>query len=430
MESPKPFNPQEHRMLEDKKSWVRKETPIRDLEPIEVKQEYNQLVNKIKAKNPELTFQQAYDMILDLEKKYDYKVLGVIYPEELGPKLVYDRRKLSLLRDLNLITEEEKRILDQLENDFNKVIAEIAETTKIDPGEIKKDVDFALTSGTAYSLAEVREIMIDGPIVEGFEDTKDPRISNAAIRDFLKSTFTSEELRKAKIGRISKDDNYMIYRNIGNESKEYAQKFNELTEKNIANLDIDTGMMIATSRENYLQAEMFLEGVDNVNDLKHIYKVRATAGRKGGFHKIQLRSFGIEKSEDFDYLTTIAGSEEDKIKAYILGTINHEVAHRYQHQLEKEKFDDYKRIIDEEVSQQRPRFVSDYVLKHSEIYGSSEQLLLKEDFAESVRIYTTNPDYLKINYPRRFNFIKENFPFIKSGSVSDVIKFDKLDFWF
>lgn len=414
------FDPTKHRMLEDEKSWVNEKVPKWDFEPVEVKHLYNGFVDRVIATNPDLSFQQAYDKILELEKKYEHRFFGVTYSDDPNRKLVFERRRLSQLEELNLSTEEEKQTLEQLRADFAQIVAEVAEATGDDPVEIQKNLDTALVYNVAKDLFEAKEIMIKGPIVEGFGETQDARIPNTVIREFLKATFTPEVLRKAKVGRIGKDDKYMIFRG---RSQEHTEKGNELSQKGIARWD-DGGMMIAEDRESYLQAEMFLEGVDDPSKLKHTFKIRATAGDSSGFHKIQLRSFGVEKPADFDYLAaTGLDSEEDQMRAYILGTIAHEVAHRYENQVERKVFEEYKQILGEEVAQQaRPRFVSDYVVKHSEMYGSDEQLLLKEDFAETVRLYATNPDYLRTNYPRRFAFIEQNFPFIKSSSVVEAVK--------
>lgn len=413
------FDPTRHRMLEDERSWVNKKVPKWDFEPVEVKHQYNEFVDRVTATNPDLSPQQVYDKIQELEKKYEHRFFGVTYSDDPNRKLVFERRRLSQLEELNLLTEEEKQTLEQLRADFARIVAEVAEATGDDPVEIQRNLDTALVYNVAKDLFEAKEIMVEGPIVKGFEETQDARIPNTAIREFLKAAFTPEALRKARVGRIGKDDKYMIFRG---RSQEHTEKGNELSQRGIARWD-DGGMMIAEDRESYLQAEMFLEGVDDPSRLKHTFKIRATAGDSSGFHKIQLRSFGVEQPADFDYLAaTGLESEDDQMRAYILGTIAHEVAHRYEDQVERKIFEEYKQILGEEVAQVRPKFVSDYVVKHSEMYGSDEQLLLKEDFAESVRLYTTNPDYLRTNYPRRFAFIEENFPFIKSGSVVKAVR--------
>jgi len=417
---PEGFDPTKHIMLEDEKSWVNKEVPKWDFEPIEVKHQYNEFVDRVVAANPDLSPQQACDKLQELEKKYDHRFFGVTYSDDPNKKLVFERKRLSQLEELNLLTEEEKEILGKLRADFAQVIAEVAEATGDDPAEIQKNLDTALTYGVAKDLFEAKEIMINGPIIKGFEETQDARIPNATIREFLKAAFTLEALRKARIGRIEKDDRYLMIR--ARKRDKDTEEGNELLKRGL--VQWDGGFLLAENREAYLQSAMFLEGVNDPSRLKHTFKIRATAGDSSGFHKIQLRSFDFEKPTNFDYLAdTGLESDEDKMRAYILGTISHEVAHRYAHQLERRIFEEYQQIVNEEVaSQARPKFVSDYVVKHSEMYGSDEQLLLREDFAETVRIYTTNPGYLRTNYPKRFAFIGKNFPFIKSGSVVESVK--------
>ena len=414
------FDPTKHRILEDEKSWVNKEVPKRDMGPKEVKDQYNGFVDKVRTTNPDLSSQQAYDRILELEKKYDHQFFGITYSDDPNKQLVFERKRLSQLEELNLLTDDEKQKLEQLRNNFDRVIAEVAEATGDDPAEIQKNLDTALTYDVAKDLLEAKEIMISGPIVDGFEETQDARIQNADIREFLKAAFTPEALRKAKVGRIEKDDKYLMIR--AHKRDKDTEEGNELVAREL--VQWDAGMLLAKDKENYLQAEMFLEGVDDPSKLKHTFKIRATAGDSSGFHKIQLRSFGVEKPTDFDYLAdTGLDSEEAQMRAYILGTIAHEVAHRYENQLGRKFFEEYKQVLEEEVAPQaRPKFVSDYVVKHSEMYGSDEQLFLREDFAETIRIFTTNPDYLRTHYPRRFAFIEQNFPFIKSGSVIEAVR--------
>jgi len=206
------FDPTQHRMLEDEKSWVKKEVPKWDFEPMEVKHQYNEFVDRVTAANPDLSPQQAYDKLQALEKKYDHRFCGVTYSDDPNRRLVFERKRLSQLEELNLLTEEEKGVLEKLRADFAQVIAEVAEATGDDPAEIQKNLDTALTYDVAKDLLEAKEIMINGPIVEGFQETQDARIPNAAIREFLKAAFTPEALRKARVGRIEKDDKYLMIR--------------------------------------------------------------------------------------------------------------------------------------------------------------------------------------------------------------------------
>ena len=54
------FDPTKHRILEDEKSWVNKEIPKWDFEPMEVKHQYNEFVDRVVAANPDLSPQQTY----------------------------------------------------------------------------------------------------------------------------------------------------------------------------------------------------------------------------------------------------------------------------------------------------------------------------------------------------------------------------------
>jgi hypothetical protein len=163
---------------------------------------------------------------------------------------------------------------------------------------------------------------------------------------------------------------------------------------------------------------MIFEDGSSLTSLRHLYKVRADDGNPRGYALIRLRSFGVEKMEDFDYLSDLNLSEKDKMRAYILGTIAHKVAHRYEQQLSFQGLADvYLQIIDTEASEKRTRYVSDYVLRHEKVYNTNLFTILREDFAETVRIYVTNPNYLEKYYPQRFSFIQTHFPFIKPNGV-------------
>lgn len=110
------------------------------------------------------------------------------------------------------------------------------------------------------------------------------------------------------------------------------------------------------------------------------------------------------------------------MRAYILGTVAHEVIHRYEQQMDQAVFGEYYEIMKEELAPGGQSYLTEYVRKHKEAYKSSEKILFKEDLAESVRLYTTNPEYLEKNFPRRFAFIKKIFPFIKQGGVIEALR--------
>jgi len=413
------FNPNQHRMFEDGKSWVRKEVPEFDITPPEIKFQYNEFVDRVVAANPKLSPQSASEKIFEAEKRNDHHFFGVNYSQDPNMQLVFERRRLTALEEINLITDEDKKALQRLRADFNGVINEIVIQTGDEPADIEKAVDTLLINNVAQDLLEAKTILIEGPIIQGFEETYDPRIPNSRVKQFLIDAFGAKTLRKAKIGRVIKDDKYYIFSAYTSSD---IEKGNALSKMGIARWSLE-GHLVAEDKEHYLKAAIYLEKMDDQQGLKHTYKIRATAGDTNGFHQIKLGSFGVEQSKDFDYLSDVQlTNEEDKMRAYILGTVAHEVAHRYEMQIDKKTFDDYSHIIDEEVIPGRKKYVSDYVLRHQEIYGSKEKDLLSEDFAEAIRIYATNPTYLQRNFPRRYAFVKSNLSFIKEGSVVEAVK--------
>lgn len=219
------------------------------------------------------------------------------------------------------------------------------------------------------------------------------------------------------IALIDKDDKWLIKCDDMDKANELVKKFN-------FDLHDGTNLLIAENEEDYKKAEMYLEGIDNENDLKYLYKLRATAGSESGFARIDLHSFGVEKADDFDYLKDheLLTSEDQKKKAYILGTIGHEVAHKIEPRGKEDviKVKVYEKIVEEETDTDK-KFVSDYVRRHKDLYGSNDHSLLREDFAEAVRIYLTNSDYLKAKYKQRYKFIKNNYPFIKENSIVEIL---------
>lgn len=400
-----PINPN------NEKDIVHNSEPICRAPKIKVNQV---LVNKIISVNPQLTIEEAENKIEAAESKYTFMLGDVYQDDSIGRILIKEKNNLKVLNCLNLSSEEESLKLKKLENEFKKTQDEIFLTTGDNSDEIEKDIDTILFNGIANNLTEAQEIIVNGPLISGFEETEDPKISNNKISQFIENTFGIEALRKAKVGMITKDDEWRIYINNND-------KFFKLCSQGI--LRMERGNLgIAKDEENYLKAAMTMEEVADPKLLKHNFKLRAEAGILSQFAKFSLGRLGIEKSSDFDYLEEIPlKTEDDKMRAYILGTIGHEIAHRYQPLLSPESMQEYYLIVEQENTNKRNKYVSDYVVKHREIYKSGELEILLEDIAETVRIYITNSSYLEKNYPHRLEFIEENFPFIKKDSVIESI---------
>ncbi|MDP2671784.1 MAG: hypothetical protein Q8P13_05005 [bacterium] len=384
--------------------------------PQEAIDAYNEFAIQVLEANEGWNPEEVKARILEAEKKYNHKFFGVQYSSESNRVLVSGRHRLASLRELSLTTEEENQRLNSLETDFRAVVDDIANKIPDDRTEIEVGVESILVNNMAQNYEEAKRLLLVGPKIEGFGTTEDPKIPNEKVLQFLQATFSPEGVRKAKIAKISKNDQYQIF--IGEKD---IQRGNELHQRNIAHWE--GVVLIADDRDRYLQAAMFLEGVDDPSKVKNLYKVRATAGDHGGFHHIELRAFGVEKPGDYDYLADIdLESDEDKMRAFILGTVSHEFAHRFGFQGDQEARTQYKNIVETEASSLRRKFVSDYALRHADIYGSGEDTIMSEDFAESVRIYTTNSRYLQENYPRRFAFIEDRLPFIKPDNAVEFAR--------
>ncbi len=388
--------------------------------PEKIKQEYKDFVLKVKEANSGISEKEAASMILGVEEKYYYEFFGKKYQTEYKNRraleLVLNKRKLSAMKELYLLDQENMEQLNMIKNNFTKVRQEVSELTGESPETCDYYLDKILFSGLVEDLEEAKDILVNGPKIKGFEETQDVKISNKRVGEFLKNSFGKDVLRKSMIALIDKDDRFLIKCDKEEKSKELRSRFN------LDYLEF-TNLRVANNKEDYIKAEMYLEEVDDESKLKHLYKVRATAGIKSGFAKIDLHSVGVEKSDDFDYLKEhkLLTSEDEKMRAYILGIIGHEVAHKIEPK--DKEHEEYAKIVEEEKNGDK-NFVSEYVRRHKDLYGSNQNRVLNEDFTESVRIYLTNADYLKTKFERRYKFIKEKYPFIKENSIIDALKND------
>ena len=412
------FNPETHRMLDDGKSWVPKtyEGQLVGTSRKEI-EKYNALVDRVVAANPGMTPQKAFDQIFEItqELRRSVSFLESEEVEEAGRKMVHNRQRISALVKLNLATEEQREELGKINAVFDGTVSDVVAVTGEAPALIRENIDSLLVSLVAEDISQAKEILINGPLVLGFTETNDPRIPNERVRQFLSETFGLPNIRRAMIGKITKDDQWLILT---------IERTNDIIGRGLAQGHTTAhSLVLAKSKDDYLEVEKLLEGVSSPDLLKHVYKVRATAGVKSGFHTIDIHSWGVEKSSDYDYLENCGlESEEDKMRACILGVIAHEVSHRYMGQLPKTALPEYQKIIDGETIPSRKKYVSDYVLRHAEVYGTAEPELLDEDLADSVKIYATNPRFLEQKFPERFAFIKKYLPFVKAGGVVDFAR--------
>ncbi len=113
---------------------------------------------------------------------------------------------------------------------------------------------------------------------------------------------------------------------------------------------------------------------------------------------IHLYSFSGIDPEKFEYLIQV--HSDKKIRLYKLGTLAHEIAHHvYSYGVDSKKQKEWKELVDLSES------LTDYAAEYA-----TTEVKYDEFFAESVRLKTTVPDYLKSKFPAIDNFLTTNFP--------------------
>lgn len=299
------------------------------------------------------------------------------------------------------------------------------------------DVLKTAISQKLLSVHDALELIEKGPAVAtGFADAnEDPPMRDSFVQQKMIDAFSAATLWDAHIGYIKKSPEYLLLLiGVRYETIEKAEK-EELIRSRHGSL-----IFAAPDQDRYLRAAMMMEGVESPDALTHRYKVRALNRAASPFTAIELYSFGLEKTSDHDYLHTLPLSEEDQKRAYILGTVAHEIGHKILQKLfgpssvgldgslaslsddQRRALTRYCCIVDEERSQVRRQYVSNYVLTHEQIHKSNAVLLAHEDCVEAIRIFLTNPQYLEQHYPRRFEYLQEYLPTLHPGAFSEIVE--------
>ncbi len=277
--------------------------------------------------------------------------------------------------------EKVKEIFDLCDrNDFDIRNAHLVESEE-EKGEIFWEIiDMVVESKTPIvkkeSLIAAIELQKKNGInLEGFTEDND----FSEIESFLENSFPNGLLDKALISRIS----YLP----------------------------DT-VCISLDGNYFIPKEKYLGLKDRYKNLpKH--KVRGVNRSSSNIHPfalfrsspMEIYSFIDEDLSDFEYLENIP--EEERMRLYKLGTVSHEVGHNlYINLLEKPSRDQWQELIDN----------TGHLTVYSEKYSSGihgDNIRYDEEFAEAVRLMTTNSDYLKEKYLEIYEFLVDTFPDLK-----------------
>ena len=390
--------------------------------PNDEKKQYLELAEIVATANG-ISPEQAAVLIRSAEKDNKFKFYGKDYFSDGFRGKLCRRRELGAKKTIGTISPEEQAQFLQLNQEFTDSVERVVAKSNLDEQVVAALLEDAMLFIVTEDRDQLEGIITSGPIIEGFSDSQDYDLNDETVRDFLQAAFGTKVLRDSKVGRIKKDDEYMLII-PSNASKRFNQLLDEMVSNGlIRRFGGVTNMVIATTKQTYEQVEMILEGQTDPTALEHTYKIRASAGQSMGFSEVVLHSFAAEKPDQFDYLESLPLSNVEKMRAYILGTIVHEVAHRWESAL-GEAGKAMRDQVSEFISPKEGKtaYVSGYVNIHAEVYGTNSFDLMIEDFAESVRIYATNPEWLQSHFPERFALVQHHLPFLKPGMILDFVK--------
>lgn len=381
--------------------------------PDHIRQEYAEIIPTFISSHPESTPQEALDHIRELERKHGSDLFRSRLSPEATPtqELVFTRKRLRLKEELGLITQEEKEKLLTINQTFQEAASELV-TKKGIPETVADDllIDVFKFNGIK-SPQEAIDLLIKGPIIEGFDQDPVFHFSNEQVRSFLSETFGEELLFEGRVLRLQK----VHWSPVNCPNIELGNSFVPKGAK------WQGGFLVLPNRELYEEVEMKLEGLDSPDNLEHSFKLRAATDAAGGYSTIKFYEFVVEQPSHYDYLENLPISEEDKMKVFFLGIVAHEVVHTLKvYKIKPSAFQSYQELAFEEHSPTLDhKYVSKYVQRHNDIYGSKPHEVANEDLAESVRIFLTNSQFLKTHFPRRYNFVKEEFPDLKENAIQN-----------
>lgn len=353
--------------------------------PQSVKEQYRSIVPQVMTVNPDFQSpQDAFEHIRAIEGLHDARLFGVHLSDEATPLQATD--KLSRLRGIPI-----------------------------------READSILMSVFNYrglnSVEDAIERLTEGPKIAGFERTDlfEFDFANEELRAMLERSFGLDAILKSRLLEITKADDFPVQCRDTAFGNDCIPKYGARWEG---------GYLVLPDRKSYEEVEMQLEGVSDPQELQHSFKLRASTNISGGFATVKVREFIVEQPSHFDYLQGLIMADRDKMRAYFLGIIAHEAVHPMQaFGIDKNISDEYRALATQELSDTLDhKFVTQYVDRHQNIYKSNEDETLGEDFAEAVRIYLTNSAYLKQHFPRRYQFIQQNLPFVNENAIRNFVE--------
>lgn len=271
----------------------------------------------------------------------------------------------------------------------------------------------------ALEIPLAREKIINCPNVSGFTPEADAGLSNDTIRSFLLTAFGQKLLIKSRMLEFERVPGFMISYSLVSGDKEGIDRFLRAAEASPLRQVGQTPFYLFPTREAYERGEAILEGAPP-DDIKHIYRNRGLSADTKLLDPTKFADHTLEEL-DFDYLSGLDVNDTQRRQLYILGSLAHEVGHALL--IDR---DDYRKVIQQEKEEGGVIAATEYAneyyeknLRHS--HRIDDEAFVSEDFCESLRIYVTNPDFMKTALQHRYSFIKLALPYIEEGSALELI---------
>jgi len=258
--------------------------------------------------------------------------------------------------------------LDQVDIDF--------ETLKKDFRAVKITEALILYDKKQKHLSERIE---NGSDVCGFENCDE--FSNEEIEEFMENNFGQELLAKS----LTRDVRYSPKFRISFDGNHYTEK-------------------------EYLEMEKKNPSI----------KDRLSRGGTGRAHAFpsDVGIFNHRHGDISNYRYLDSYEENDKIKAYLLGTIVHEIGghHYFDARLKLSERNEWEKVCQKEESEEG---VTCYVEKIKKgLFGGN---IYSEDFSDSMRRFMTDYDEFKKEFPMRVEFIEKKFPEIIENGIKNFL---------
>jgi hypothetical protein len=380
------------------------------------KAQYTALVPLFMEGNPGLSPQESLDRIVELERERSIRLFGAYLGDKATDqqRIVFDRPRLRLKDELNILSATERQRFMQIEAGFS----EASEILSGKYGFSLQETD-SLLMGILY-MHEVTgfqgaiDRIAKGPVIEGFVGENIFDISNEDVKTMLFSSFGNKALIQSRLMSIKRVGGFPMMCPDITTGNRFVQDLNARWEG---------GYLVFPTKEMYEQAAIELENRVDSALLDHTYKVRASIDVSGGISTVKVHEFVYERPSHFDYLIDLPFGEQGKMRAYFLGIIAHEGVHALQeYNMSDETKTAYAELISDETAEfVGHQYVSSYVDRHKNLYGSKDKTILNEDMAEAVRVYLTNADYLRMHYPKRYEFIRVMFSYVQENAILSFV---------